>query len=63
MLRVVTACNNSWDEIKEMLETRLKSQRYADRLKEYPNILAIDFMSDAETPRRFKRKLPQDLCI
>jgi len=44
------------DEIKKL------SQRYADRLEEYPNTLAIDLMSDAET-RRLKRKLPQDLCI
>jgi len=45
------------DEIKKL------SQRYADRLKERSNTLAIDLMSDAETPRRLKRKLPQDLCI
>jgi len=38
------------------------SQRYADRLEEHPNILAIDLMSDAET-RRLKRKPPQDLSI
>jgi len=44
------------DEIKKL------SQRYTDRLKEYP-IVAIDLMSEAETPRRLKRKLPQDLCI
>jgi len=43
------------DEIKKF------SQRYADRLEEHPNT-AIDFMSDAETSRRLKRKLPQDLC-
>jgi len=45
------------DEIKKL------SQRYADRLEEQPNTLAIDLMSDAETPRRLKKKLPQDLCI
>jgi len=45
------------DEIKKL------NQRYVDRLEEHPNTLAIDFMSDAETPRRLKRKLPQDLCI
>jgi len=44
------------DEIKKL------SQRYADKLKEHPNALAIDLTSDAETPRRLKRKLPQDLC-
>jgi len=44
------------DEIKRL------SQRYA-RLEEHPDVLAIDLMSDAETPRRLKRKLPQDLCI
>jgi len=43
------------DEIKKL------SQRYADRLEKHPNILAIDLMSDAETSRRLKRKLPQDL--
>jgi len=45
------------DEIKKL------SQRYADRLEEHLTILAIDFMSDAETSRRLKRKLSQDLCI
>jgi len=44
------------DEIKKL------SQKYADRLEKYPNI-AIDLMSDAETPRGLKRKLSQDLCI
>jgi len=44
------------DEIKKL------SQRYADRLEEHSNMLAIDLMSDAEI-RRLKRKLPQDLCI
>jgi len=44
------------DEIKKF------SQRYADRLEKHPNVLAIDLMSDAETPRRSKRKLPRDLC-
>jgi len=33
------------------------SQKYVDRLVEHPNILAIDLMSDAETPRGLKRKL------
>jgi len=46
------------DEIKKL------SQRYADRLEEYPNkLLAIDLMSDAEASRRLKRKLPQDLYV
>jgi len=45
------------DEIKKL------SQRYSDRLKEYPNTLAIDFMSDAETLRRWKRKLLLKLYI
>jgi len=45
------------DEIKKL------SQKYADRLVEHPNILAIDFMNDAETLGRLKRKLSQDLCI
>jgi len=45
------------DEIKKL------SQRYADRLEEHANTLAIDLMSDAETPRRLKRKLPQYLYI
>jgi len=39
------------------------SRRYADRLEQHPNTLAIDLMSDAETPRGLKRKLSQDLCI
>jgi len=41
------------DEIKKL------DRRYADRLEERFNILAIDLMSDAETPRGLKRKLPQ----
>jgi len=41
------------DEIKKL------GQRDADRLEQHPNTLAIDLMSDAEAPRRFKRKLPQ----
>jgi len=45
------------DEIKKL------GQRYAVRLEKHPNALAIDLMSDAETPRRLKRKLPQDLYI
>jgi len=45
------------DDIKKL------SQRYTDRLEEHPNTLAIDLTSDVETPRRLKRKLPQDLCI
>jgi len=45
------------DEIKKL------SQKYVNRLGEQPNTLAIDFMSDAETSRRLKRKLSQDLCI
>jgi len=32
-------------------------------LEKHPNTLAIDLMSGAETSRRLKRKLPQDLCI
>jgi len=47
-----------------MLEMRLKSLvRYADRLEEHPNTLAIDLMSEAETSRRLKRKQFQDLYI
>jgi len=44
-------------------EIKKLSRRDADRLKQYSNILAIDLMGDAETSRRLKRKLPQDLCI
>jgi len=33
------------DEIKRL------SQRYADRMEEHPNVLAIDLTSDAETRR------------
>jgi len=44
-------------------EIRKFSQRYADRWEEHPNILAIDFMSEAEILRRLKRKQPQDLYI
>jgi len=45
------------DEIKKL------NQRYAERLKDHSNILAIDLMSNTEVPRILKRKLPQDLCI
>jgi len=45
------------DEIKKF------SQRYADRLEEHPNTLAIDLMSETEILRRLKRKQPQDLYI
>jgi len=45
------------DEIKKL------SQRYADRLEEHSNTLAIDLVSDAETSRRLKRELQQDLYI
>jgi len=45
-----------------MLETKKLGQKF-DRLEEHPNTLAIDLMSDAETPRGLKRKLPQDSCI
>jgi len=41
----------------------IKLVNYADRLEQHLNALAIDLVSDAETPRRLKRKLPQDLCI
>jgi len=37
------------------------SQRYADRMEEHPNILAINLMKKVKT-RGLKRKLPQDLC-
>jgi len=43
-------------------ETLKSSVRDTDRLKEHPNVLAIDLMSDAETLRGLKRKLPQDSC-
>jgi len=45
------------DEIKKF------SQRYADRLEEHPNTLAIDLMSEAEILRRLRRKQSQDLYI
>jgi len=37
------------------------SWRYADRMKEYPNILAVNFMKEVKITRRLKRKLLQDL--
>jgi len=45
------------DEIKRL------SQRYADRMEEYPNIFATNLMKKVKTTRRLKRKLPQELCI
>jgi len=44
-------------------EIKKLNQRYADRLEEHSNTLAIDLMSDAETPCRLKRKLSQDLYV
>jgi len=35
--------NIRWDEIKRL------SQKYADRLEEYPNVLATNFMRDIKT--------------
>jgi len=43
------------DEMKKF------SQRYADRLEEHPNTLAISLMSEADILRRLKRKQSQDL--
>jgi len=45
-----------------MLETRLKGQRYADRMEEHPNILATNLVKEVGTSRRLKRKFSQDLC-
>jgi hypothetical protein len=44
-------------------EVRRLSQRYADILKEHPNILTTNLMRNAETICRLKRPpLLQDLC-
>jgi len=43
------------DEIKRL-------SRYADRMEENSNILAINLMKEVKT-RPLKKKLPQDLCI
>jgi len=43
-------------------EIRRHSQRYADRMKEHPNILTKNLMRSIKTPRRLKRRIPQDLC-
>jgi len=45
------------DEIKRL------SQRYDDRMKEHPNILATNLMKKVKTTRRLKRKLPQDRIV
>jgi hypothetical protein len=42
-------------------EIRRLSQRYADRMEEHPNILTKNLMRSVKTPRRVKRRLPQDL--
>ena len=42
-------------------EVRNFSRKYRDRLKDHPNVLAINLMREASTTRRLKRKLPQDL--
>jgi len=38
------------------------SQRYADRMEEHSNILAIKLMKEVKTTRRLKKKLPRDSC-
>jgi len=43
-------------------ETRRLSQRYADRMEEHPNILTTNLTRNAKTPRRLRKRLPQDLC-
>jgi hypothetical protein len=42
-------------------EIRKLSQRYADRMEEHLNIFTKNFMRSVKTPRRLKRRLPQDL--
>jgi len=45
------------DEIKRL------SQRYADRMEEHLNMKNLmRSHADDKTPRRLKRKFPQDLC-
>jgi len=39
-------------------EIRRHSRRYADRMKEHPNILTKNLMRSIKTPRRLKRRLP-----
>jgi len=39
------------DEIKRL------SQRYADRMEEYPNIVATKLMKEVKTTHRLKRRL------
>jgi len=43
-------------------EIRRHNRRYADRMKEHPNIRTKNLMRSVKTPRRLKRRLPQDLC-
>jgi len=44
-------------------ENKKFSQKYADRLEEHPNALAIDLMSEADILRGLKRKQPRDLYM
>jgi len=53
----ISRCHTRRDEIKRL------NQRYADRMEEHPNILAINLMKEVKTTRQLKRKLPQGLCI
>jgi len=41
-------------------EIRRLAQRYADRMKKHPNIVT-NLMRSFKTPRRLKRRLPEDL--
>jgi len=43
--------SNIRDEIKRL------SQRYADRMEEYPDIIATNVIKKVKTTRRLKRKL------
>jgi len=45
------------DEIRRFI------QKYADTMKEHPNIFITTLMKNAKTPRRLKKRIPQDLCI
>jgi len=45
------------DEIKKL------SRRYADRMEEHPDILAINLVKKIKITCRLKRKLPRDLCM
>jgi len=59
---LLTTFYHDFDMLYIRDEIRKHSWKYADRIKEHPNILMKNLMRSIKTLRRLKTKLPQDLC-